>query len=249
MIRGMSRTTGALAVAVAAAIVAWQLAAAAQDASPDRQVTFRLIVVSTEIGAREVAERLRRGADGDAIAAAESSDPSAARGGLIGPVVLAELRAELRDALAALAPGATSGVIRLPTGFGIAQLAEPTAHRRRLRSTEIGGLAATGAVQPTVSVDGFAEANTILQEAPKANDDWNMHPRQICEVRRSSMAEMIESMTALTASMKAPDASPAPDPIDVIQADVILGQIHAYDGRMAETIARFEQAYPGAIKS
>jgi hypothetical protein len=209
-------------------------------------VTFRLIVVSSEVKARELAERLRRGADADALAASESIDPSAVRGGLIGPVVLAELRAELRDALAALTPGATSGVISLPTGFGIVQLAEPTANRRRLRSTEIGGLAATGAVQPTVSVDGFAEANTILQEAPKANEDWNMHPRQICEVRRSSLAEMIESMTALTASMKAPNASPGPDPIDVIQADVILGQIHAYDGRMADTIARFEQAYPGA---
>ena len=244
---GMLRRTGALAVASAVAVLAWQLAAAAQ-APLDRQVTFRLIVVSTEAGAREVAERLRRGADADALAAAESIDPSAARGGVIGPVVLAELRAELRDALAALTPGATSGVIRLPTGFGIVQLAEPRSGRR-LRSTEIAGIAASGAVQPTVSVDGFAEANTILQEAPKPGDDWNMHPQQICEVRRASMAEMIASMTELTIAMKAPGASPAPDPVDVIQADVILGQIHAYDGRMAETIARFEQAYPNAVKS
>jgi hypothetical protein len=242
----MSRTTGALA-AVAAAVLAWQFGAAAQ-APLERQVTFRLIVVSTEVAARELAERLRRGADADAIAANESIDPSAARGGLIGPVVLAELRPELRDALATLTPGVTSGVIRLPTGFGIVQLAEPR-QGRRLRSTEIAGIAATGAVQPTVSVDGFAEANTILQEAPKASDDWNMHPQQICEARRQSMTEMIASLTELVASMKAAGASPAPDPIDVIQADVILGQIHAYDGRMAETIARFEQAYPGAARS
>jgi hypothetical protein len=245
----MSRTTGAFAVAVAAAVIAWQFAIAAQaPAATERQVTFRLIVVSSEAGAREVAERLRRGADADAIAANESIDPSAARGGLIGPVVLGELRPELRDALAALTPGATSGVVRLPTGFGVVQLTEPR-RGRRLRSAEIGGLSANGAVQPTVSVDGFAEANTILQEAPKANDDWNMHPQQICEARRSSLAEMVSSMTELTAQMKAPGSSPAPDPVDVIQADVILGQIHAYDGRMSETIARFEQAYPGAVKN
>jgi hypothetical protein len=246
----MSRTTGALAVAIAGAVLAWQLAARAQaPAAPsDAPVTFRLIVVSSESAAREVAERLRRGADADTLAAAESIDPSAARGGLIGPVSPAELRAELRDALAALTPGAISGVIRLPIGFGVVQLAEPRSGRR-LRSTELGGVSAAGAVQPTVSVDGFAEANTILQEFPKASDDWNMHPQQICDARRSSLREMIASMTELTASMKAPGASPAPDPIDVIQADVILGQIHAYDGRMAETIARFEQAYPGATKS
>jgi tetratricopeptide (TPR) repeat protein len=249
----MLRRTGALAAAMAVAVLAWQLSAAAWPAQAPappaaREVTFRLIVVSSEVAAREVAQRLRRGADADALAAAESIDPSAARGGLIGPVVLAELRAEMRDALEALKPGETSGVIRLPTGFGIVQLAAPSAGRR-LRTTEIGGLAAAGAVQPTVSVDGFAEANTILQEAPKASDDWNMHPQQICEVRRSSLTEMIASMTELTASMKSPGASPAPDPIDVIQADVILGQIHAYDGRMADTIARFEQAYPGAARS
>src|SRR6185369_4233457 len=253
MIRGMFRRSGALAVASVAALLAWQLTAAArpvQSPAPpaEREVTFRLIVVSSEATARELSERLRRGADADAIAAAESIDPSAARGGLIGPVVLSELRPELRDALAALTPGATSGVIRLPTGFGVVQLTEPR-QGRRLRAAEIGGLSATGAVQPTVSVDGFAEANTILQEAPKASDDWNMHPQQICEARRSSLAEMVMSMTELTASLKAPGSSPAPDPVDVIQADVILGQIHAYDGRMAETIARFEQAYPGAVKN
>ena len=182
------------------------------------------------------------------MAAAESIDPSAARGGLIGPVALTELRAELRDALSPLTPGQLTGVLRLPIGFGVAQLAEPTAGRRRLRSSEIAGIGATGAVQPTVSVDGFAEANTILQEAPKARDDWNMHPQAICDARRQSLSEMVESMTELTASMKAAGASPPPDPVDVIQADVILGQLHAYDGRMGDAVARFEQALPRAEK-
>ncbi len=36
--------------------------------------------------------------------------------------------------------------------------------------------------------------------------------------------------------------------MDVIQADVILGQLHAYDGRMDQTVARFEQALPRAVK-
>src|SRR6188768_3116743 len=101
----MPRRLRALGAAVAAAFLAVHFTAAplpaqapaAQAAAPaERQVTFRLIVVSTEAAARSVLERLRRGADADALAAAESIDPSAARGGLIGPVALAELRAELR---------------------------------------------------------------------------------------------------------------------------------------------------------
>jgi hypothetical protein len=247
----MIRQARALAVAIGGAALAVQLTAVpvpaqAPDAA-DRQVTFRLIVVSSESAALDVARRLQRGAAADVIAANESIDPSAARGGLIGPVVLAELRAELRDALAPLALGQTSGVIRLPTGFGVAQLAQP-ATGRRLRSTEIAGIAAAGAVQPTVSVDGFAEANTILQEAPKARDDWNMVPQVICDTRRESLSEMVTSMTELTTSMKAASGAAAPDPVDVIQADVILGQLHAYEGRMGDTIARFEQALPRAVK-
>ena len=255
----MLRKTGALVVAVAAASLALQLTPQAFQQPPERrteqaepQVSFRLIIVSTEAAARSVVERLQRGAAAEALASAESIDPSFARGGLIGPVVLAELRPELREALQALqglASGQTSGVIRLPTGFGVVQLAELPSARARLRASEILGLAATGSVQPTVSVDGFAEANTILQEAPKAHEDWNMHPREICEVRRQSLAEMVTAMTGLSASMQAPAPGTTVDPVDVIQADVILGQLHAYDGRMAEAIARFEQAYPRAASS
>jgi hypothetical protein len=249
----MPRRLRALGVAVAAALAALQLTVervpAQQPSAPGRLVTFRLVVVSTESAARDVAGRLQRGADADVIASNESIDPSASVGGLIGPVVLDELRAELRDALAPLMPGQTTGVIRLPTGFGVAQMTEPASRRRTLRSSEIAGIAATGAVQPTVSVDGFAEANTILQEAPKPRDDWNMYPQDICDARRQSMTEMVKSMTELTASMKAADASAAPDPIDVVQADVILGQLHAYDGRIDDTIARFEQALPRATAS
>ena len=84
----MPRRLRALGAAVAAAILAAHFTAAPlpAQAPAERQVTFRLIVVSTEAAARSVLERLRRGAEADALAAAESIDPSAVRGGLIGPV-------------------------------------------------------------------------------------------------------------------------------------------------------------------
>jgi hypothetical protein len=244
----MRRKTGALAVALAAAALALRLVSVdAQQPSPEAAVAFRLIVVGSEAAAQSVADRLRRGASAAAIASAESLDPSSAQGGLVGPVMLAELRPELRDALSGLTPGQTTGIVRLPTGFGVAQVAELPSARARLRSSEIPGLAATGSVQPTVSVDGFAEANTILQESPKSRDDWNMYPREICAARRSSLAEMVTTLGELSAAMTAPNASVPPDPVDAIQADVILGQLHAYDGRMGDAIARFEAAYPRAV--
>ncbi len=81
----------------AVALGRWTLVA---QAPADQQVTFRLIVVSSAERAAEIVFRRRRPVPASRRSrAAESSDPSSERGGLIGPVALSELRPELRDAL------------------------------------------------------------------------------------------------------------------------------------------------------
>ena len=243
MIRGMPRQTWALAVAVAAAVLAWQLAAAQAPAPvpPIAQVTFRLIVASTEVAARDVLERLRRGAEADRSRLSSRSIRRRFAAALIGPVVLADLRGELRDALAALRRAATSGVIRLPTGFGVVQLAEPR-RAARCAPPRLPALLRSAPCSPPSASTVSPRPTPSCRKRRRRAKTGTCTRRQICDVRRSSMSEMVTSMTELTAEMKAPGASPGPDPVDIIQADVILGQIHAYDGRMAETIARFEQA-------
>ena len=113
----------------------WSLSAAqaSQVAPSDPHVSFRIIVVSSADRATQMAERVKQGADFATLARTESLDPSAAQGGLIGPIALSELRADLQAVLRPLAPGAMSGVVQLPTGFTLVQRVEP---RRRGRAFE-----------------------------------------------------------------------------------------------------------------
>jgi hypothetical protein len=97
-------------------------------------------------------------------------------------------------------------------------------------------------VQQTVSLDGLSEANTILQQFPKPRD-WNMDPQEICRVRRDSLRQGIVSLRAFITRW--PDM-PGGRAIDLIQSMVALGQLHAYEGRLSDTIAALEQAYPRA---
>jgi len=55
-----------------------------------------------------------------------------------------------------------------------------------MRGGEILAVSAVGSVRPTLSVDGFSEANTALNSIDKP-EDWNQSPRQICELRQQSV--------------------------------------------------------------
>jgi hypothetical protein len=236
--------------AICASLVAAGVAAAmVQQASPQGsqgnepvRVTFRIIVVSTIQDADRIAARLAQGGEFAAIAQSLSIDPSAARGGLVGPVALSDLRPELRTALQQLSGSAVSSVIRVPTGFALLQLApEPRLSRGpRLSAGEIPALAAVGSVQYTVSVDGFGEATTILDEFPKP-DGWEQDPMLMCEMRQESLSVMTEAMRGFIAASEEPGTSVAL--FDLIQAHVVMGQIHAYAGTMSDTIAQFEAAH------
>jgi tetratricopeptide (TPR) repeat protein len=205
-------------------------------------VTFRIIVVSTEAAARTVLERLTAKADFEAIARAESIDPSSAQGGRLGPVALSQLRPELRPLLARLGINDIGGPVQVPFGFAVIQRLPPGAAAQPIAATEFGGLDASGSVQPTVSLDGLSEANSVLQQFPKARD-WNMKPQDICRAREGSLRQAIASLTAFVT--KWPD-TPGGRPIDLIQSYVALGQLHAYEGRLNETITQLERAYPRA---
>src|SRR5687768_7056395 len=122
---------GALLLAALLALCGGRYAAQAPD-----DVTFRIIVVSSPDAAQRVAAQIAGGVNVVALAQAESIDPSAANGGLIGPIALSSLRPELRDALAGLAIGAVSQVIRVPLGFAVLQRIQPPTAVPPLRVSE-----------------------------------------------------------------------------------------------------------------
>jgi tetratricopeptide (TPR) repeat protein len=225
-------TATAVAIAVAAALIEAQ-------APPDPRVTFRLIVVGSAERARTLLAEIEAGASFESIAREQSSDPSASQGGLIGPIALSELRPELREALRELRTGNVAGVLRLPTGFGLVQRA-PDSPATSLRGGEILAVSAVGSVRPTLSVDGFSEANAALSSIDKP-DDWNQSPRQICDLRMQSVGNVKAALSRrLGPELVKTRADYAPS--DVMEAHMALGQLYAYDGEMARAIEQFEAA-------
>ena len=103
-------------------------------------------------------------------------------------MALSELRPELRDALRDLRVDEVRGVLRLATGFALVQRATERPVMS-MRGGEILAVSAVGSVRPTLSVDGFSEANTALNSIDKP-EDWNQSPRQICDLRQQSVGNV-----------------------------------------------------------
>ena len=147
----------------------WSLSAAqVSQVASDPQVSFRIIVVSSADRATQLAEQVKQGADFEKLARTESLDPSAAQGGLIGPIALSELRADLQAALRPLAPGATSGVLQLPTGFALVQRVQSSSSSSRIRGNEILALSATSSVKALSAWTGS------LRQGPLSTTSTNL---------------------------------------------------------------------------
>jgi tetratricopeptide (TPR) repeat protein len=245
------RRSISIAICLAVSIGLIGVVGARQAAPTDASVLFRIIVVSTAEKAQQVREELVGGASFAALARKESIDPSAERGGLIGPVPLAELREELRAILRTIDLVSVSNVITLPTGFAIVQREQQT-RGSSMRGSEILALSASGAVRATVSVDGFGEANTALNSLQKP-DDWNQSPRMICDLRQQSVGN-VKTALARRLGPDLADTRARFAAADVMEGFTAYGQLLAYEGDMSGAIAQFEQAYriaqsdvPGAI--
>jgi tetratricopeptide (TPR) repeat protein len=217
------------------------LAVAAQSPQPpaaDPEVTFRILVVSSAERAGRLAVRVRQGEDFAALAKAESLDPSAPKGGLVGPIVLSALRAELRDVLRGLPAGDVSDVLTVPTGFALVQRVE--AVETGARGAEIFALSAAAGVKSTISVDGLAEVQVALDSVNKS-PTWNQDPQTICTTKSGAVDAVIRAFTRdLTPAALA--ARKDLTPFEIIEAHVALAQLHAYTGEMAGAIRQYEEA-------
>src|SRR5690349_21772638 len=111
-----------IALAMACATLVLLAPVSSQVATPPSEATLRIIVVESADEAGLVTARLARGEDFADLAAALSIDPSARAGGLLGRVTLAQLRAEIQDAVRQAGPGRISPVVRIPTGFAIVKV-------------------------------------------------------------------------------------------------------------------------------
>jgi tetratricopeptide (TPR) repeat protein len=229
-------------------ICALALGAAAQSSqnvSDDPEVTFRIIVVSSSERAGQLAVRVKQGEDFATLARAESLDPSAARGGLIGPVTLSQLRVEMRDALRDLAPGEVKGVVVVPTGFALVQRVEAEPVGASPRGAEFLTVSATAGVRATISVDGLVEVQTAINSLEKPAD-WNHDPGLICQFRQQAIDRY---KTSLSRALAPESANLRADvtPFDIISGHASLAQLHAFTGDLDLAIKEYDEAHRLAI--
>src|SRR5262245_61405710 len=215
-----------------------------QVASSD-EVTLRVIVVDSADKAQRLIARLNSGEDFIALAHAESIDPTADAGGLIGKVTRSTLPAVLKDALLGLGPGQLSTVVQIPTGFAVLKVVDASDPSTINMNADAGArLATEGSVRYVIDVSGLVEAEALLQAFPKSAD-WNQDPRGICQVRRQSLAASERSLEAFL-SPDQPSSRRSRSPFDVMQAQFALAQLHAYDGRLDRALEHYRQAYETA---
>ena len=233
-----------------AALITTALAqASSQTPAGADTVFFRIVVVESQEAATQVIDALKRGENLVSIAARVSIDPSAANGGLVGPVAVADLRPEIRSALDSLRAGDISGVVRLPTGFavlkrvpdaeaGAGALFPASGATSPMASAFTSALGSTGSVKYVYDLSGYVETVLSLRQValpPDARDDL----ATLCQVR----AKLVSSAQTLVADALASASGAAQmAPIDRAQARVLEGQLHAFRGDMAAAIRALEDA-------
>lgn len=209
-------------------------------------MTLRIIVVNSVEQAQQIAAELKKGADFADLARKKSIDSTATDGGSLGRVEIASLRPELRDALAGVAPGQITGIVKSPLGFAILKVepnvgfSAPAAMGSGTPATD-----STGSVKQTWGVGGFVEVEAGLYTYKKP-DGWEKDPRLICEMRTKSLAHEIDAMERFFAPGNEKERESF-NPLDLLNTYYSFGEMYSYKGEMDRAIPQYEKAHEVAV--
>ena len=215
-----------------------------QSAGP---VTLRIIVVPTADEATRIARQLLDGADFAMLAAEWSSEPTARDGGFLGTVDPSTLRPELRDALNGVAIGQTTSVVRIPSGFAILKVVPASESASRSNAGPVAMLSTNkaGLVYAGLNVGGMSEADAVLLATPKPQG-WDQDLQALCAYRKSSLATVIDRLSALPGVQTGVGVDPATlshdEQLDAMEVQYSWGQLHAYLGELDKATERWQTA-------
>jgi len=239
----LRRTAYPVAVAVLGLILFSRVARTGDD--PDA-IPVRLTVVNSAEDAQSILDRLKAGVDFAVLAREQSVDPTSAGGGFLGKIDPASLRDELRDGLRAVPPGQLSSIVKLPTGYAILQVltdsqaADLGSADRALQSA----IRAEGSIRLAPLVGGQEEAMSRLFQRVMP-EGWGQDLHAVCAAYRQSPLTLMKELDALVdpANKASPLNAKSTRPVDVMEVYMTRGQLHAYQGEMAQAVAEWEIAY------
>jgi tetratricopeptide (TPR) repeat protein len=209
-------------------------------------VPVRMILASSAEDAQAILDRLNAGDDFAVLAREKSVDPTSADGGFLGKIDPNSLRGELRDALRGLQPGQLSKIVKLPSGYAVLQTMTET-EAAYLGSTDRAlqaSIRAEGTIRSAPLVSGQDEALSLLIQS-NLPEGWGQNLPAVCDGYRQSPLKLLKQLDALAdpANKESPLRDKSAKRLDVMNFYVNRGQIHAYQGEMAQAVADWESAY------
>ncbi len=221
-----------------------------QAASSGSAIPVRMIVVGSADEAQKTLDSLRAGADFAVLAAEKSIDPTSVYGGLLGRIDPASLRSELRDALHGLAPGQLSKIVKIPTGYAILKVltGQETVDLAATDAARQTAVLAAGSIKISTNVGGFGESVAALLEMQKP-PDFGQDLKAVCMAHLQSFASMMKTVNDVLDPRNQASPLRRLKPIDAMQVYIAKGQLHAFQGQMAEAIKQFEIALGMASKN
>jgi len=209
-------------------------------------IPVRLMVLSSAQDAQATLDRLTAGDDFAVLAREKSVDPTSADGGFLGKIDPNSLRPELRDALHAVQPGQLSKIVRIPSGYAVLEVmtekeAADLGSADRAFQAAIGS---EGSVRIAPLVGGQDEALSLLVQRTLP-ESWGQDLHAVCEDYRQSPSILLKQLDALAdpANKQSPLLDKSARRLDVMNFYVSRGQIHAYQGEMAQAVEQWEIAY------
>jgi tetratricopeptide (TPR) repeat protein len=232
-----------LAVAILGLILFSQVARTFDDANA---IPVRMIVASSSADAQGILDRLKAGDDFAVLAREKSVDATSTDGGFLGKIDPASLRPELRDALGGIQPGQLSKIVKIPSGYAILQVMTET-EAADLGSADRALQAAVGSegsVRIAPLVGGQDEALSLLVQRTLP-ESWGQDLHAVCEDYRQSPSKLLKQLDALAdpENKQSPLRDKSTKRLDVMNFYVTRGQIHAYQGEMAQAVEQWEIAY------
>ena len=199
----------------------------AAEQEPGAEPVLGMILVRERAKAEEILARIKAGDNFEVLAKQHSADSTAAEGGYLGPVKLAEVRPELRQALDGVGEGQVTPVFRTPGGFMILKVL-PRARPKTEPQAD------SSQIQFAAYVSGFEESLHFFSSLPKPAE-YSQDLLAICELKKAA----VESATAdLEARL-----SQGTDFRERLQTHHTVGQLAAYQGSMDKAIEHFQAAY------
>jgi tetratricopeptide (TPR) repeat protein len=224
----------------------------AQTIATQEEADIAIFVAPDAQRAEAALKQLQAGWDFGVLCREESVDPTGENGGYLGRLKPAELRPELRNALAGLRVGEYSHIVPLSSGYAILTILPRAPVAEHVDGSRIRAMTHTGEVRPGIDIGGYMESLAAFKAEDKP-EGWNRDLNQVCSIRRQANAKAIAGLEQLFA---APDAKQMEieHPLNVLRDHVALSQLYAYMGNLRGATVQYQagldlakQSVPDAI--